>query len=132
MGNSEEEHGFIPLDFEEFPQDEMIERARSFFNQMSRRRTTRHFSDREVPKEMIELAIKTASTAPSGAHLQPWTFVAISDEELRTKIRVEAEKEESLLIKFKTYNLIVNIDTTGFFQKKLLIFMILSVMKVYL
>ena len=94
MGNSEEEHGFIPLDFEEFPEDEMIERARSFFNQMSRRRTTRHFSDREVPKEMIELAIKTASTAPSGANLQPWTFVAISDEELRTKIRVEAEKEE--------------------------------------
>tara|TARA_Y100000768_G_scaffold222015_1_gene167354 strand:- start:21 stop:698 length:678 start_codon:yes stop_codon:yes gene_type:complete len=94
MGNSEEEHGFIPLDFEEFPEDEMIERARSFFNQMSRRRTTRHFSDREVPKEMIELAIKTASTAPSGANLQPWTFVAISDEELRAKIRVEAEKEE--------------------------------------
>ncbi|MEC7757308.1 MAG: nitroreductase family protein [Candidatus Thermoplasmatota archaeon] len=94
MGNSEEEDGFIPLDFEEFPEDEMIERARSFFNQMSRRRTTRHFSDREVPKEMIELAIKTASTAPSGANLQPWTFVAISDEELRTKIRVEAEKEE--------------------------------------
>ena len=94
MGNSEEEHGFIPLDFEEFPGDEMIERARSFFNQMSRRRTTRHFSDREVPKEMIELAIKTASTAPSGANLQPWTFVAISDEELRAKIRVEAEKEE--------------------------------------
>jgi len=94
MGNSEEEHGFIPLDFEEFPGDEMIERARSFFNQMSRRRTTRHFSDREVPKELIELAIKTASTAPSGANLQPWTFVAISDEELRAKIRVEAEKEE--------------------------------------
>tara|TARA_B100000459_G_C8594399_1_gene209151 strand:+ start:1282 stop:1959 length:678 start_codon:yes stop_codon:yes gene_type:complete len=94
MGNSEEEHGFIPLDFEEFPGDEMIERARSFFNQMSRRRTTRHFSEREVPKEMIELAIKTASTAPSGANLQPWTFVAISDEELRAKIRVEAEKEE--------------------------------------
>ena len=77
MGNSKEEHGFIPLDFEEFPEDEMVERARSFFNQMSRRRTTRHFSDREVPKEMIELAIKTASTAPSELtynHGHLWQF----------------------------------------------------------
>ncbi|MBJ29636.1 MAG: nitroreductase family protein [Euryarchaeota archaeon] len=94
MGNFEEEDGFILLDFEIIPENEMIERARSFFNRMSKRRTTRHFSNREVPREMIELAIRTASTAPSGAHLQPWTFVAISDEELRTRIRVEAEKEE--------------------------------------
>ncbi|MAH98444.1 MAG: nitroreductase family protein, partial [Euryarchaeota archaeon] len=65
MGNSEEDDGFILLDFEVIPENEMIERARSFFNRMSRRRTTRHFSDREVPREMIELAIRTASTAPS-------------------------------------------------------------------
>ena len=94
MGNSEEDDGFILLDFEVIPENEMIERARSFFNRMSRRRTTRHFSDREVPREMIELAIRTASTAPSGAHLQPWTFVAISNKELRATIREKAEEEE--------------------------------------
>ena len=94
MGNSEEEDGFILLDFEEIPENEMIERARSFFNRMSKRRTTRHFSNREVPREMIELAIRTASTAPSGANLQPWTFVAISNKELQARIRVKAEEEE--------------------------------------
>ena len=94
MGNSEEEDGFILLDFEEIPENEMIERARSFFNRMSKRRTTRHFSNREVPREMIELAIRTASTAPSGANLQPWTFVAISKKELQARIRVKAEEEE--------------------------------------
>ena len=61
---------------------------------MDNRRTTRHFSERDVPRELIELAIKTASTAPSGAHLQPWTFVAISNPELKARIREAAESEE--------------------------------------
>ena len=69
--------GFIDLEFIEVDSETMLSKARSFYEQMDLRRTTRHFSDREVPRELIELAIRTASTAPSGAHLQPWTFVAI-------------------------------------------------------
>ena len=66
---------------------------------MNKRRTTRHFSKNIVPRDLIEMAIKTAGTAPSGAHLQPWTFVAISNEELKLKIRQAAEEEEK-----KTYS----------------------------
>jgi nitroreductase len=66
---------------------------------MNRRRTTRHFSNKNVERELIEVAIRTASTAPSGAHLQPWTFVVISNEELKRKIRDASEKEE-----IKTYS----------------------------
>ena len=94
MGEGDEEPGFIRLEFEELPADEMLSRARDFYKQMDERRTTRHFSNREVPRELIELAIKTASTAPSGAHLQPWTFVAISNPEVKTQIREAAEAEE--------------------------------------
>jgi len=73
----------------------MLSNALSFYEQMDKRRTTRHFSKREVPRELIELAIRTASTAPSGAHLQPWTFVAISNKKLKARIREEAEIEEA-------------------------------------
>ena len=90
-----EDPGFIDLEFIEVDSETMLSKARSFYEQMDRRRTTRHFSDREVPRELIELAIRTASTAPSGAHLQPWTFVAISNKELKGVIREEAEKEEA-------------------------------------
>ena len=99
MGEGDEEPGFIQLEFEELPADEMLSRARDFYEQMDERRTTRHFSNREVPRELIELAIKTASTAPSGAHLQPWTFVAISNPDVKTQIREAAEAEER-----KTYS----------------------------
>ena len=61
---------------------------------MDTRRTTRHFSSRAVSRELTELAIKTAGTAPSGAHLQPWTFVAISNGGLQKRIRDAAEDEE--------------------------------------
>ena len=99
MGEGDEEPGFIDLVFDELPADEMLSRARAFYEQMDTRRTTRHFSNREVPRELIELAIKTASTAPSGAHLQPWTFVAISNPEVKAQIREAAEAEER-----KTYS----------------------------
>ncbi len=99
MGEGDEEPGFIDLVFDELPADEMLSRARDFYEQMDTRRTTRHFSNREVPRELIELAIKTASTAPSGAHLQPWTFVAISNPEVKAQIREAAEAEER-----KTYS----------------------------
>ncbi len=85
---------FIPLDWNELSADETTSRAISFFQQMDRRRSVRDFSDREVPREWIELAIRTASTAPSGAHRQPWRFVAVSDAEIKKRIRMAAEEEE--------------------------------------
>ena len=94
MGEGDDEPGFIELAFEEQPSEDMLARAHEFHEQMGQRRTTRHFSTREVPRELIELAVRTASTAPSGAHLQPWTFVAISNPELKARIREAAEVEE--------------------------------------
>ncbi len=90
---------FTKLIFNELPVEEMTIRARNFFKKMNKRRTTRHFSDKQVSRELIEIAIKTASTAPSGAHLQPWTFVAISNQIIKNKIREAAELEEK-----KTYS----------------------------
>lgn len=85
---------FVPLDFEPFAPEVMRERARDFYDAMNRRRTTRHFSPAPVPRELIEWAIRTAGTAPSGAHQQPWTFVAIADPALKAAIREAAEAEE--------------------------------------
>lgn len=83
-----------PLDFERVPVEEGLERGRSFLERMDRRRSVRHFSPEPVPREAIELAIRTASTAPSGAHRQPWRFVAVDDPEIKQAIRVAAEQEE--------------------------------------
>jgi iodotyrosine deiodinase len=85
---------FVPLEFVRRSSGETLERARDFYAEMNRRRTTRHFSTEPVPREAIELAIRTAGTAPSGAHLQPWTFVAIADLVLKGRIREAAEREE--------------------------------------
>ncbi|MFW5659687.1 MAG: nitroreductase family protein [Bacteroidota bacterium] len=74
--------------------EEALARAQAFYEQMDRRRSLRFFSDRAVDRRLIELVIQTASTAPSGAHKQPWTFVAISRPQLKRKIRIAAEKEE--------------------------------------
>lgn len=72
----------------------MLLRAEEFYAQSNARRTTRHFSARPVPRRAIELAILAAGTAPSGAHQQPWTFVAVADPELKRRIREAAEAEE--------------------------------------
>ena len=93
------EDGFIPLEWAELPDNEMKMRALELFENMDKRRTTRHFSSRNVPRELIEQAIRCGSTAPSGAHLQPWTFVAVSNAELKAKMREAAEEEER-----KTYS----------------------------
>jgi nitroreductase len=77
----------------------MLERSRSFFDWMNLRRTIRDFSDKPVPKGLIENILKTASTAPSGAHKQPWTFCVVSNPDMKKEIREEAEKEE-----FESYN----------------------------
>jgi iodotyrosine deiodinase len=85
---------FVPLAFSRIPEDEMLRRARDFYAEMDRRRTTRHFSAEPVPRELIELAVRTAGTAPSGAHQQPWTFVVVSDPKIKRRMREAAEEEE--------------------------------------
>lgn len=85
---------FIPYRTPEISIEEMNERASLFFQKMDTRRTVRDFSDRPIPKEVIENIIRTASSAPSGAHKQPWTFCAVSNPELKKEIKIAAEKEE--------------------------------------
>ncbi len=86
---------FIPLaDYQEYDLEEMRQRALSFCQQMRRRRTVRHFSSRPVPPEVIENCIRAAAAAPSGANLQPWHFVVVTDSAIKTRIRFAAEQEE--------------------------------------
>jgi iodotyrosine deiodinase len=87
-------HGHIPLDFPVVATSETVARAQAFFEEMNHRRSVRHFSERPVPREVIEAIIRTGSSAPSGAHRQPWTFVAISDPDLKRRMREAAEAEE--------------------------------------
>ena len=84
----------MPYDLERLAPERMFERGRSFYESMDSRRSVRDFSADPVPRELIELAVRTASTAPSGAHQQPWTFVLVGDPELKREIRVAAEREE--------------------------------------
>lgn len=77
-----------------FSAEEMRDNARAFYQFMNRRRSVRAFSNRSVPRELIEYAILTANTAPSGAHRQPWYFVAVDNADLKKQIREAAEKEE--------------------------------------
>ena len=91
---------FIPLPgYQRVPEAAMLQRAQAFHDDMQRRRTTRHFSTEPVPGRLIELAMLTAGTAPSGAHRQPWRFVAIDDVSIKTQLRAAAEEEE-----LKTYS----------------------------
>lgn len=85
---------FVPLEFQRISLDDSQARASAFYDEMNRRRTTRHFSSEPVPRSLIELGIRTAGTAPSGAHQQPWTFVAVSEPDLKQRIREAAEREE--------------------------------------
>jgi len=79
---------------ESYTSDKMLERSQQFYDWMNERRTVRDFTDRPVPKQVIENIILTASSAPSGAHKQPWTFCAVSNADIKKKIRIEAEREE--------------------------------------
>ena len=88
------EYPFVPYRPERLSHDESLRRGRAFYEKVDRRRSVRHFSDDPVPREAIELAIQAASTAPSGAHRQPWTFVAVDDPAIKTQIRIAAEAEE--------------------------------------
>jgi iodotyrosine deiodinase len=87
-------HGFVPLDFTPSSDRDSLIGSRAFRAAMSRRRTVRDFSDRAVPREVIENAVMTAASAPSGANQQPWTFVCICDPAQKARIRAAAEVEE--------------------------------------
>lgn len=85
----------IPLpEYREYPVEEMRQRLNDFYTDVNRRRTVREFSDRPVPRDIIETALLAANTAPSGANLQPWHFVAVSGAATKRKIREAAEIEE--------------------------------------
>lgn len=84
----------IPYHGADLTVDEQRRRAETFHREMNGRRSVRYFSDKPVPRDLIETAIRTASTAPSGAHRQPWTFVMSGDPEIKRRIRVAAEEEE--------------------------------------
>ena len=89
------EYSFIPLTtYHGYSPAEMQQRAAAFREEMLRRRTVRYFSDRPVAREIIEDCLLVAGSAPSGANLQPWHFVVVSDPAIKQQIRVAAEKEE--------------------------------------
>lgn len=86
---------FVPLTgFREYPVDEMRARAQEFYDELKRRRTVRDFSDRPVPKDIIETCLYAAGTAPNGANQQPWHFTVIDRGPIRHQIRQAAEEEE--------------------------------------
>lgn len=85
----------LPLaGFPDYSDEEMLQRARAFHSQIARRRTVRHFSDRPVPRALIDECLQAAGSAPSGANLQPWHFTVVTDPELKKKIREAAEEQE--------------------------------------
>jgi iodotyrosine deiodinase len=90
------DHRFVPHEFGRLPPERMLERALAFSEHMDARRSVRDFSPDPVPRELIELAVRAASTAPSGAHRQPWTFVLVGDADLKREIRIAAEREERI------------------------------------
>lgn len=85
----------IPLgDYQMYTPSQMRQRCNDFYKYINSRRTVRDFSDKSVDREIIENCIKTAGSAPNGAHIQPWHFVAVSDHAIKREIRIAAEKEE--------------------------------------
>ena len=90
------ESGFIPYQGQSYSEAEMLQRSKDFRTYFDKRRSLRAFSDRPVPYEVIEHIIMTASSAPSGAHKQPWHFCVVSDPHIKSEIKKAAEEEEQL------------------------------------
>lgn len=89
------QHDNSPLtDYIEYPVEEMLTRSEAFYNDIKRRHSIRQFSDRKVPREVIENCLKAAGTAPSGANHQPWHFVAIHSDDIKQQVREQAEAHE--------------------------------------
>lgn len=93
-GINQAKEGFQKFEFVELSPEEQQKNSAEFFKSMNQRRSLRHFSDRSIPEGVVENIIKTASTAPSGAHKQPWFFAVITSSEMKKKIKEAAEKEE--------------------------------------
>lgn len=85
---------FVAYTHDSYAQEEMLIRSKLYFDWINKRRTVRDFADKPVPREVIENILRAASTAPSGAHKQPWTFCVVSDPAIKSEIRKAAEKEE--------------------------------------
>lgn len=92
-------HPFVSYSKETYPAAEMFEKSKEFYDWLDKRRTVRDIQNKPVSREVIENILLSASTAPSGAHKQPWTFCVVSNPDLKKQIRTEAEKEE-----FESYN----------------------------
>ena len=92
-----EHNGFRKLEYVAPTIEAMSQQSASFLSLMKQRRTVRDFSSKEVPASVIENAFATAGTAPSGANMQPWHFVAVNNTETKRKIRIAAEEEERAL-----------------------------------
>jgi nitroreductase len=88
---------FVPLAFERRDPLQMLARSSGFRDEMSRRRSVRHFSDEPIPDGVLDACIATAGSSPSGANRQPWTFVVVADPRIKHEIRVAAEEEERKL-----------------------------------
>ena len=86
--------GFKFFEPNNFSEDQVIDRSAQFFHELNGRRSIREFSDKKIPEGVIENIVKTASTAPSGAHKQPWFFAVVTSAEMKKRIREAAEKEE--------------------------------------
>ena len=91
---STKQYPFISYKQNTISDEQMLENAKAFYEKLDKRRSVRDFSDKPVPKEVMENLIMAGSTAPSGAHKQPWTFCLISNKELKAKLRELAEEEE--------------------------------------
>lgn len=102
-GEDSSEHVVLKKDFEHIPykitrysQSEMIERSKSFYSLLNKRRTVRFYSDEPVPIEVINNIVRTAGTSPSGAHMEPWTFVVVKSHDIKVQIREIIEREEEI------------------------------------
>jgi len=84
----------VPFKHEELPLEQMVQKSAYFYTEMNKRRTLRYYSNRPVPKEVIDNLIRAAGTAPSGAHTEPWTFVVAEDPDIKQSIRDIVEEEE--------------------------------------
>ncbi|XP_008589480.1 PREDICTED: iodotyrosine dehalogenase 1 [Galeopterus variegatus] len=93
---SEENVEHIPFSHTRYPEKEMAKRSQEFYELLSKRRSVRFISNEQIPMEVIDNVIKTAGTAPSGAHTEPWTFVVVKDPDVKHKIREIIEEEEEI------------------------------------
>lgn len=85
---------FIPYVHHQLSEQEQLDRARTFYELCKKRRTIREFSEKQVPRQVLELILKTAGAAPSGANKQPWCFIVVTDPEIKREIRIAAEAVE--------------------------------------